>query len=67
MADKFPTKSSFSTWRKRHRYALQAIALILGVLAPFGIYFALVGGLGWLAALLFGLLAIAMLLTAWAG
>jgi len=67
MADKFPTKSSFSTWRKQHRYALQAIALILGVLAPFGIYAALTLGLGWLGVLLFGLLAIAMLLTAWAG
>jgi hypothetical protein len=67
MFAKTPQKISLNTWRKRQRYALQVIALILGVLAPFGIYFALVAGLGWLAILLFGVLAAAMLLTAWAG
>lgn len=67
MFAKTPQKISLNAWRKRQRYALQVIALILGVLAPFGIYFALVAGLGWLAILLFGVLAAAMLLTAWAG
>jgi hypothetical protein len=67
MPAKTPQKFSLTTWRKRQRYALQAAALILGVLAPFGIYFSLVAGLGWLAILMFGVLAVAMLLTAWAG
>ena len=67
MANKNLTKTKWMAWRKKHRYTLQAAALILGVLAPFGIYAALTLGAGWLAVLLFGLLAAAMLLTAWAG
>jgi hypothetical protein len=67
MIENGKTKSGWLAWRKKYRYALQVAALILGVLAPFGIYAALNGGAGWLAALLFGLLAVAMLLTAWAG
>jgi hypothetical protein len=67
MAEKVELKMKLSAWRKKHRYTLQAAALILGVLAPFGIFFSLQGGLAWLGALFFGLLAAAMLLTAWAG
>jgi hypothetical protein len=67
MTENGKTKIGWLAWRKKHRYALQVAALILGVLAPFGIYAALTLGLGWLGVLLFSLLAVAMLLTAWAG
>jgi hypothetical protein len=60
-------KMKISAWRKKHRFALQAGALILGVAAPFGLFYALAGGITWLAGLFFGALALAMLLTAWAG
>lgn len=57
----------FSDWRKKHRFALQAAALILGVAAPFAVYYALAAGVIWLAVLCFGVLALAMLITTWAG
>jgi len=67
MTENGKSKIGWLAWRKKHRYALQVVALILGVLTPFGIYVALTLGLGWVAALLFSLLSVAMLLTAWAG
>lgn len=60
-------KMKISAWRKKHRFALQTGALILGVAAPFGLFYALAGGINWLAGLFFGALALAMLLTTWAG
>ena len=67
MTENRKTKIDWLAWRKKNRYALQVVALILGVLAPFGIYAALTLGLGWLGIMLFSLLSVAMLLTAWAG
>lgn len=54
-------------WRKRRRYALQVAALIAAVLASFGIFFALSAGLNGLTVGCFVLLAVSMLITAWAG
>jgi hypothetical protein len=67
MVNRNLTKTKWVAWRKKYRYALQVAALILGVLAPFGIYASLTLGLGWLAALPFGMLVAAMLLIAWTG
>lgn len=67
MQKKTSARSRILAWRKRHRYALQVAALLLGVLAPFAIYLSIVSGWSWLAWVSFILLAAAMLITAWAG
>lgn len=54
-------------WGKRHRFAVQAAALGIGSLAPFGLYAALVNGLTALAVIFFGVLALVMLMILWVG
>jgi hypothetical protein len=48
--------------RKRNRYAWQALALGLALVAPFGLFWALTVNLPVLAAILFAVLAISMAL-----
>jgi hypothetical protein len=57
----------FKTWRKRYRFLIQSMALVVALLSPFAIFWALEAGQDLLAALSFGLLALAMLVTAWIG
>ena len=52
---------------KIHSKTILWAALLLGILAPFGLYFALQVNLVPIAILCFGLLTFAMLLTAWRG
>lgn len=53
--------------RKRNRFAWQALALGLALAAPFGLFWALIANLSFLAAILFAVLTISMALTLWAG
>ncbi len=53
-------------WRKKNRFPLQMTALLAGLLTPFGLFAALEAGLVWMAALMFALLALSMLLALWA-
>jgi hypothetical protein len=55
------------TWRKRHRFSIQSLALIIALLTPFALYWALESGQIAMAAFFFGLLALAMAVTAWIG
>ena len=55
------------TWRKRYRFSIQSMALVVALLAPFALFWTLEAGQTLFAALSFGLLALAMLVTAWIG
>jgi hypothetical protein len=59
--------TSLEEWRKRNRFRLQAVALILLSLTPFGLYLALVNGGMALTVLFFAVFVLAMLTTIWAG
>lgn len=54
-------------WLRRHRFAVQAAALVIGSLAPFALYGALVNALTVPAILLFAVLALVMLIILWVG
>jgi hypothetical protein len=60
-------KVQVKTWRKRYRFSIQSMALVVALLSPFALYWGLEAGQNMLAALSFGLLALAMLVTAWIG
>lgn len=62
-----PEPSKFNAWIKRTKFNLQLVALLLLVLAPFGLFSALAAGMVWLAVGSFGLLAAGMVLTFLAG
>ena len=49
------------------RFRIQGLALGMALSTPFGLFWALQNGLVVVAAVLFGLLAAAMLLTLWKG
>jgi hypothetical protein len=53
--------------RKRNRFGWQALALGLALVAPFGLLWALIADLPFLAAIIFAVLVISMALTIWAG
>jgi len=53
--------------RKRSRFGWQALALGLALIAPFGLFWALIANLPFLAAIFFAVLVISMALTIWAG
>ncbi|MCE5209036.1 MAG: hypothetical protein LLG42_12100 [Chloroflexi bacterium] len=53
--------------KKKHTSTILLIALLLGVIMPFGVYFSLQNGRDVMAAVCFGLLAFAMGLIAWKG
>jgi hypothetical protein len=55
------------TWRKRHRFSFQSLALIAALLASLALYWALEAGHNVMAAFFFGLLALAMAVTIWIG
>ena len=55
------------SWRQRHRFAVHLTALLITVIAPFLLFFALEAGLGTLSALLFTLIAAAFALVLWVG
>jgi hypothetical protein len=60
-------KTGLAAWRKRNRFSIQVVALILGLLSPFGLYGALQNNVTPLSIVFFVLLGICMLLTFWAG
>lgn len=49
------------------RFRVQSLALLLALAAPFALYWALDRGFNTLAALFFGVIALAMILTFWKG
>jgi hypothetical protein len=55
------------SWARRHRLPIQIGALLLAILAPFGLFAALQGGNDMLAGGCFAIFALAMLLTVWVG
>jgi hypothetical protein len=60
-------KTGLTAWRAHNRFRIQAVALILGILSPFGLYWALQNGQTILSIVFFALFAVCMLLTFWAG
>lgn len=56
-----------SAWRRKNKFRLQATALALSLLAPFGLYWALQSGNDLLAAIFFGVIALSMAVAIWAG
>lgn len=56
-----------AAWRKAHRYPLQVAALLVGIATPFALFAALSAGQVALAGALFGVLALGLALTWWAG
>jgi hypothetical protein len=60
-------KVQVKTWRKRYRFPIQSMALVVALLSPFALFWMLEAGQTLFAALSFGLLALAMLVTAWIG
>jgi hypothetical protein len=54
-------------WRKRRRFSIQSAALVVALLSPFGLHWGLETGQNLIAIFLFGLLALALALTAWIG
>lgn len=54
-------------FKKHYRLRIQVLALLLGSVAPFGLFSALQAGQGILSGIAFALIVIAMLLTAWVG
>jgi hypothetical protein len=71
MAEKTPSSPVQSIqsadWRKRHRFSIQSLALIIALLSPFALYWSLEAGQNVMAAFFFGLLALALAVTAWIG
>jgi hypothetical protein len=71
MAENIPSSPvrsiQFSAWRKRHRFSIQSLVLVIALLSPFALYWALEAGQNALAAFFFGLLALALAVTAWIG
>jgi hypothetical protein len=71
MAEKIPSNQIDAiqaiSWKKRHRFSIQSTALIISLLSPFALYWALEAGQTSEAAFFFGLLALAMAVTAWIG
>jgi len=65
----FPDKivAQVGAWRKSRRLTIQITALVVALLAPFGLHWSLEAGRDPIAVFFFGLLALAMLLTAWVG
>ncbi len=59
--------AGLAAWRKRHRFAIQSGVLAASLALPFALYAALQAGRPALAAVLFGVLALAMAVAAWAG
>lgn len=57
----------WSAWRKKRRFQLQLAALVIGLLAPFGLYLGLGNDNPALALTAFVLLVVSMLLALWAG
>lgn len=55
------------SWRKKYRQQAQIAALLLAILSPFGLFFALQAGAVALAVVCFAVFAFSMLLTALAG
>ncbi len=54
-------------FKKRYRLQIQVVALLLGSIVPFVLFYALQAGQGVWSAIAFALIVIAMLLTAWVG
>jgi hypothetical protein len=65
--NKTNNKTGLAGWRARNRFRIQVCALILGLLAPFGLYVSLQNDLTPLSIVFFSLLGVCMLLTFWAG
>lgn len=52
-------------WLKRNRFSLLSAALLVALLSPFGLHWALTVGQQSLAIVFFGLYALALAATAW--
>lgn len=66
MVEKSP-RTDYRTWRKKHQGAIQNTALLLAILSPLGLYWALQGGSVLLAGLCAVVFIFSMLLTMEAG
>jgi hypothetical protein len=60
-------KVRIKAWRKRYRFPIQSAALVVALLAPFGLYWGLEAGQNIIAAIFFSLLALALAVTTWIG
>jgi hypothetical protein len=71
MAEKTPSSPvqsiQLAAWRKRHRFSIQSLVLVIALLSPFALYWAMEAGQNAAAAFFFGLLALALAVTAWIG
>jgi len=66
MVEKSP-RTDYKTWRKKHQGAIQNTALLLAVVSPLCLYWALQGGSGLLAGLFAAVFVFSMLMTIEAG
>ena len=57
--------SGLAAWRERYKFRVQVVALVLALLPPFGLYWALNAGHNGLAAGCFAAVAVGMGLIIW--
>lgn len=62
-----PPKNRKNNFVARRRQSLQTFALVIALLAPFGLFIGLQQGWTTLAAACFSAIALSLVLTAWAG